>query len=65
MSDELVAALSNEQIANQMRTTPSKTEFENFENNTDVMMTIVRHEIKGLIAQEVERVRAKRTQAEV
>lgn len=59
-----VAALSNEQIYDSMFLTPSEDMFEDYCSNAEVMMTMSRSKIKGLIGKKAGIVRAERTQIE-
>lgn len=56
-----VAVLSNEQIDNLMHTKPSEEELANFSNDADVIIKIARNKVKDLMAEEVNRIYAKRT----
>lgn len=60
-----VESLSHEQIKDLMRTTPLENELENYGKNTNVMMMIATIEIIVLVAEEVDRVFERPTQAEV
>lgn len=60
-----VSALSDDQTDDQMHTTSWKTKFGNYGNKADVMVTIAKSMIKGLIVVEADRVHAKRTQSKV
>lgn len=60
-----VSTLSRNHIQERIHTTPSEIELGNYGNDTDVLMTFFRHEIKALIAEKVARVYVERTQAEV
>lgn len=44
-----VAALSNDEVGNAMRTTPSENEFENYGSIVDAKLSIARSKIRGLI----------------
>lgn len=60
-----VSALSDEQNDDPMHTKPSEQELANYGNDADVMMTSARCEIKGFIANEVDRFYVECTQAGV
>lgn len=58
-----VAALSNEQVDDSMPTNPSEEERDNYGNDADVVMTIARSDVNGLIAEKGDFTYAERTQA--
>lgn len=55
------AALSDKQVEDPTRTSPSEIEFESYSSNVDAILTIARRESKDLIAEEADRVYADRT----
>lgn len=57
--------LSDGQIDDPMHTTLSEDKRDNYGNNADVLMKIAKSEIKGLIAEKVNRIFVEGTQAEI
>lgn len=55
-----IAALSREQVSNPMHTTPPEDDCASYGNDTDVMATIAKSEIRELVAVWVGRIYAER-----
>lgn len=60
-----IASLSIEHTNDPIHTKPLKNDHESNGDDTDVMLTIARTEIRDLIAEKVDLIYEKRTQAEV
>lgn len=60
-----VAALSDEQIDDPVHKKPLEDDWTNYSNDSEVMVKIARSKITDLIAEEVDRIYVKSTQADV